>query len=155
MYASWYYSTETKPAPTEMRESWFMWFTVFTSHLCCKIKSTKCYFVVWDSAARVSVYYEEFMNRNWLRCQLDIKSAGVQMQNELEQLVNVTDIHRGHTSILWLLKKMSPPLSACALCRTLIKRERIDAYTGLYHKIQARLPFKLYPCYNFPKGNVW
>lgn len=69
------------------------------------LKNPSATFMVWDSAARVSVCREEFVNRSCLRCQLDIKSAGVQMQNELEQLVNVTDIHRGHTSILWLLKK--------------------------------------------------
>ncbi len=40
----------------------------------------------------VSVCLGEFVSLNSLRCPLDVKSAGAQMQNELGQLVKVTDI---------------------------------------------------------------
>lgn len=65
------------------------------------------------------------MSRSSLGCELDIKSAGVQMQNELGQLVKVTDILRGQRAHKHSAKakKKCLPLSAGALCRTLIKHE--------------------------------
>lgn len=46
----------------------------------------------------VSICLGEFESSSRLGCQLDIKSAGVQMQNELGQLVKVTDILRGQSA---------------------------------------------------------
>lgn len=65
----------------------------------------------------VSVCLTEFESSNRLGCQLDIKSSGVQMQNELGQLGEVTDILRGQSAhkLSANAKKKSFPLSACAL----------------------------------------
>lgn len=65
----------------------------------CSFKKSIAIFTVWHKATVLSAL-KNFGSINSLGCQLDVQTAGVQMQNELGQLVKVTDIlygQRTHT----------------------------------------------------------